>query len=52
LIEQLKAVQCETYIKQRSSLKLKLKKIAEKEKFIDENIKKIERQPNFEPTVR
>jgi len=41
LIQQLKAVQCETYIKQRSSLKLKSKKIAEKEKFIDENIKKL-----------
>jgi hypothetical protein len=40
LIEQLKAVQCETYIKQRNSLKLKSKKVAEKEKFIDENIKK------------
>lgn len=41
LIEQLKAVQCETYIKQRSSLKLKSKIIAEKEKLIDENIKKL-----------
>jgi hypothetical protein len=41
LIEQLKAVQYETYIKHRSSIKLESKKIAEKEKFIDENIKKL-----------
>jgi len=33
-------------------VELKSKKIAEKEKFIDENIKKIERGKNVEPTVR